>query len=66
MTIKDAINILSDELEHTRLHLMAKGKDPEYYTELGQFATALEMGIDALRDVLGEIVFLTRKETSNE
>lgn len=49
MSIKDAINILSDELDHTRHHLMERGKDTEYYTELAQFATALEMGIEALR-----------------
>lgn len=49
MNIKDAINILSDELDHTRHHLMEKGKDPEYYTELSQFATALEIGIAALK-----------------
>ena len=49
MSIKDAISILSDELEHTLHHLMAKGKAPEYYTEMAQFATALEMGIEALR-----------------
>ena len=41
--------MLEDELDHTLHHLMERGKDPEYYTELAQFATALEMGIAALR-----------------
>ena len=48
MTPKDAIKILEDELDHTRHHLMEKGKDPEYYEELGQFAEAMEKGIIAL------------------
>lgn len=49
MTPKDAIKILEDELDHTRHHLMEKGKDPEYYEELGQFAEAMEKGIAALK-----------------
>jgi hypothetical protein len=49
MSIENAIYILSEELDHTLNHLMECGKDPEYYAELGQFATALVMGIVALR-----------------
>lgn len=47
--IENAIEILSDELDHTRHHLTEKGKHPEYYTELESIANALEMGIEALR-----------------
>ena len=49
LKILAAIKVLEDELDHTLHHLMERGKDPEYYTELAQFATALEMGIAALR-----------------
>lgn len=49
MKIENAIEILSDELDHVRHHLTWKGKQPEYYTELESIATALEMGIEALR-----------------
>lgn len=49
MSIDKAIEILTDELRHIRLHLQEKGKAPEYYEELGQLARAMEMGIAALR-----------------
>lgn len=49
MRIENAIEILSDELDHIRHHLTEKGKHPEYYTELELIANAIEMGIEALR-----------------
>jgi hypothetical protein len=49
MKVENAINILSDELNHIRHHLTEKGKHPEYYMELEAIAGALEMGIEALR-----------------
>ena len=50
MSIDKAIEILTDELRHIRLHLQANGKAPEYYEELGQLARAMEMGIAALKE----------------
>ena len=49
MRIENAIEILSDELDHIHHHLTEKGKHPEYYMELESIANALEMGIEALR-----------------
>ena len=48
MSFDKAIEILTDELCHIRHHLLEKGKAPEYYAELRQLVTALEMGISAL------------------
>lgn len=79
MTPKDAIKILEDELDHTRHHLMEKGKDPEYYEEMGQFAEAMEIGIvaltadwpvwistEAVLPNVGEPVLIARKIRHNE
>lgn len=49
MSIDEAIAVLADELAHIRHHLTEKWKDPEFYTELGQLATAIEMGIAVLK-----------------
>ena len=49
MTFDEAIGILVDEHQHIRHHLLEKGKAPEYYTELGQLAEAMQMGINALK-----------------
>lgn len=48
MSFDKAIEILTDELCHIRHHLLEQGKAPEYYAELRQLVTALEMGISAL------------------
>ena len=58
MSLDKAISVLANELSHIRHHLMDKGKDPEYYAELGQLATAIEMGITALYGYL-----IRREET---
>ena len=44
-----AIDILSEELDHTCLHLQEKGKAPEFYQELGDYCDALKLAIDALK-----------------
>lgn len=43
-----AIRTLTEEYRHVCLHLLDGGKSPEYYIEMQQLATALEMGISAL------------------
>lgn len=48
MTKTEAIDILSDELRHTRFHLQEKGKAPEFYKELGDYCDALDLAIKAL------------------
>lgn len=49
MTIHRAVEVLQDELMHTRQHLQFKGKADVYYKELGEFANALEIAISALQ-----------------
>lgn len=49
MTIHRAIEVLQDELKHTRQHLQFRGKADAYYKELGEFANALEIAILALQ-----------------
>ena len=49
MTAKKAIKILSEEFEHTRLHLQEKGKAPEYYKELGEYCDALWYAICCIK-----------------
>ena len=51
MTHDEAIKVLEDEHDHIRHHLLAEGKSTEYYTELGQIANALQMGINALKAI---------------
>ena len=51
MTFDEAIGILAAEHHHIRHHLLEEGKAPEYYTELGQLAEAMQMGITALKTV---------------
>ena len=55
MSIDKAIETLSDELSHIQHHLTEKGKDPEFYAELGQLATAMELGIAALKEKRSEV-----------
>ncbi len=52
LKIMAAIKILTSELGHLSHHLLERGKDPDYYAELGQLATAIEMGITALKKQL--------------
>lgn len=50
MTIEKAIDIFSEELDHTEFHLKNdKGKAPAYYQELGDYCDALKLAIDALK-----------------
>lgn len=49
MDKEKAIEILSDELKHTKQHMEFRGKAPEYYQEMADIAEALQMAIDALK-----------------
>ena len=53
MTAKKAIKILSEEFEHTRLHLQEKGKAPEFYKELGEYCDALWYAICCIKGTSG-------------
>lgn len=50
MTNEKAIDILSEELDHTVFHLKnGKWKAPDYYRELSDYRDALQLAIDALK-----------------
>lgn len=63
MTNKEAIEILTEELDHTEQHLNFVGKAPDYYEELGKYCEAVRKAIKAL-DLL--IVFYGNEGEDNE
>lgn len=48
MDKKKAVQILTDELIHCRMHLNDKDKSPEYYAEMNDLCMAYEFVLDIL------------------
>ena len=48
MPAEKAEKVLTDELDHTLLHLQDKDMHPDYYKELGEYADAIKYALFAI------------------